>query len=115
MAWAGFVDFLEEKLASDALRAVHRARPSWKRYQTLEELREHVPESQLIDAARELGLLSKSAAKTIQGMLSKRNECAHPSGFEPSLNDTLGYISELFARIKTLQGKTLPHEHPPRS
>ena len=106
MAWAGFMDVLEHRMAQDGLVGLRRVRPGWARYKTIEELRENVVESQLIDAARDLGLLSKSAAKTLQGMLSKRNECAHPSGVAPDLNDSLGYVSELFKRIKTLQAES---------
>jgi hypothetical protein len=107
MAWAAFMDLLEEKLASDGFKALHVARPKWKGYTTLEALRESVVEYQLIDAARDVGLLSKPAAKTLHGLLSKRNECAHPTGYDPSLNEALGYVSELLTRMATLQAKSL--------
>jgi hypothetical protein len=107
MAWAAFMDLVEEKMASDGLKAVYAARSNWKKHKTIEELRENIVEYQLLEAARDTGLLSKSATKTLLGLLSKRNECAHPSGYEPGLNESLGYISELLTRIKTLQGKTL--------
>jgi hypothetical protein len=107
MAWAAFMDLLEEKIASDGLTALHGARPKWKTHRTVEELRENVVEYQLLDAARDIGLLSKTATKTLHGMLSKRNECAHPSGYEPDLNEALGYASELLKRIAILQSKTI--------
>ncbi len=107
MAWAAFMDLLEEKLASDGLTALHAVRPKWNPYQTVEELRENVVEYQLLDAARDVGLLSKTATKTLHGMLSKRNECAHPSAHEPDLNEALGYVSELLKRASVLQSKTL--------
>jgi hypothetical protein len=106
MAWAAFMDFLEDKLAEDGLVAVHRERPKWKIHKTAEELRENVVEFQLLDVARDVGLLSKTATKSLQGMLSKRNECAHPSTYEPGLNEALGYASELLERIKQVQSKT---------
>lgn len=107
MAWAGFMDLLEEKIASDGFVALHAKRPKWKTYTTVEELRENVVEYQLLEVARDLGLLSKTATKTFLGLLSKRNECAHPSGYEPDLNQSLGYVAELLARIRTLQSKSL--------
>lgn len=107
MAWAAFMDFLEEKMAADGLKAVHAQRSAWKKHKTIEELQENVVEFQLLDVARDVGLLSKSATKTLHGMLSKRNECAHPSGYEPDLNEALGYISELLKRIRTLQAKVV--------
>src|SRR5438034_3417142 len=41
MAWAGFMDFLEEKIASDGLKKVRTLRPAWKA-SSVEELRESV-------------------------------------------------------------------------
>jgi len=106
MAWAGFMDFLEEKLASDGLVRLAAVRPKWPT-KSLEDLRENVNEFQLIEAAKELGLASKNETKALHGMLNKRNECAHPSDYFPDLNETLGYVSEVLRRIRTLMPKTL--------
>lgn len=106
MAWAALMDFLEEKLASDGLVKLRFLRPAWKA-PSVEELRENVNEYQLIDAARDLGLLGKTEAKALQGLLNKRNECAHPSDYFPGLNETLGYVSEVLNRIGQLQPKSL--------
>jgi len=106
MAWAAFMDFLEEKLASDGLVKLRSLRSTWKA-SSVEELRENVVEHQLIDAARDLGLLGKTEAKALQGLLSKRNECAHPSSYFPGLNETLGYAAEVLNRIGQLQPKSL--------
>jgi hypothetical protein len=48
---------------------------------------------------------TKTQKKALHGLLNKRNECAHPSDFYPELNETLGYISELFQRIMQMQPK----------
>jgi len=106
MAWAGFMDFLEEKLASDGLKKMRTLRPNWKA-NTIEELRESVVEFQLIDAARDLGLCTKTEAKGLQGLLNKRNECAHPSDYYPLLNETLGYLSEILQRIGAIQARSI--------
>lgn len=105
MAWAGFMDFLEDIIAEGNLKKLHSLRPAWQKHKSLEELRENVPEFQLLDAARDLGVLSKAATKTLHGLLAKRNECAHPGAYEPEVNEALGFISELLARIKTIQQK----------
>lgn len=102
MAWASFMDFLEHKLASDGLVKLRQVRPGLSKYRSIEEIRENVPEFQLIEAARDAGLLSKSETKTLLGLLSKRNECAHPSSYRPTLNESLGYVSELLNRIEQL-------------
>jgi hypothetical protein len=106
MAWAGFMDFLEERLGSDGLVKLRAMRANWKA-SSIEELRENVVEYQLIDVARDLGLCGKAEAKALHGMLSKRNECAHPSGYFPGLNETLGYVSELLNRIGQIQPRKL--------
>lgn len=107
LAWAGFMDFLEEKLESDGLVKLRAARPAWRNTASMEEIREYHAESQLIDVAHVVGLCTKNQTKALQGLLNKRNECAHPSYFFPNLNDTLGYISELLTRIDTLRTNTL--------
>jgi hypothetical protein len=70
-------------------------------------MREYVNEFQLIEATLDLGLSTKNEVKALHGLLNKRNECAHPSNYYPQLNETLGYVSEVLQRIKTLQPKTL--------
>lgn len=106
LAWAGFMDLLEEKLASDGLLKLRATKPAWKAG-SVEELRENVVEYQLIEAAKDLGLCTKTEMKALHGMLNKRNECAHPNDFFPDMNITLGYISELLTRVGTLQTKAL--------
>jgi hypothetical protein len=106
MTWAGFMDFLEEKLASDGLVKVRAARPAWKG-KDVEEMREHVSEHQLVEVAQVIGLCTKNQTKALLGLLNKRNECAHPSNYHPNLNEALGYISEVISRIKVLQPKTI--------
>jgi hypothetical protein len=106
LAWAGFMDFLEEKLSSDGLVRLRATYTSWAAT-SLDELRENVVEYQLIGAAHKLGLCTKTEMKAFHGMLNKRNECAHPSDYYPDMNGSLGYISERLSRIATLQPKTL--------
>ncbi len=107
LAWAAFIDFLEEKLASDGLVKVKQHRPNWSKFKTIEELRENVPEFQLIDVAHDVNLLTKAETKTIQGLLSKRNECAHPSSYTPRFAESLGYLDEIFNRIEQIQKRNM--------
>ncbi|MBA7548754.1 hypothetical protein ES705_41221 [subsurface metagenome] len=106
MAWAGFMDYLEEKITSDGFTKLHQARPNWH-VKTVEDLREKVPEHQLVEACKDIGLCSKNQTKALLGLLNKRNECAHPSDYFPGLNEALGFISELLHRIEILRPKTL--------
>lgn len=107
MAWAGFMDFLEDKLASDGLNKVHSHYPAWSKHKGVEDLRENIPEHQLIDAARTVNLLNKPEAKALHGLLSKRNECAHPSSYGPGLNESLGYVAELLNRLTAIDSRPL--------
>lgn len=104
MAWAGFVDFLEDKLASDGFKKLHGARPNWE-FSTVDDLRERYTDHAVIEATKDARLCAKSQMKALLGLLSKRNECAHPSNYFPGLNETLGYVSELFQRIEILRAK----------
>lgn len=106
MVWAAFMDFLEEKLASDGMTKLKIERPKWT-FTSMEELREHIPEYQIIEAARSVNLCTKTQMKALHGLLNKRNECAHPSNYYPELNEALGYVSELIQRIKQISPKTL--------
>lgn len=111
MAWAAFIDHYEERLVADGLVAVAAARPKWPTT-GIEELRESVPEHQLIEVGRLVGLLTKNDVKALHGLLNKRNECAHPSAYSPALNETLGYISELLQRIEKLGRRSLKSSGP---
>jgi hypothetical protein len=105
MAWAAFMDFFQEVLSRAQFNKLHTARPNWT-FKTVEDLRDAHTEFATIEAARASGLCTKTEMKALHGLLSKRNECAHPSSFYPGLNETLGYVSELFQRIATLRAKT---------
>jgi hypothetical protein len=107
LAWAAFIDFYEEKLSTKNFKKLHAAYPTWSQYKTVDDLRENVAEYQLIESGRKLRLLTKNETKALQGLLNKRNECAHPSNYFPGLNDTLGYVSELIQRTRYLQTKNL--------
>ena len=105
MAWAAFIDFLHQKLAEDGFVKLKTVRPKWK-LATPEDLREQ-SDSHIIVAAKDVRLLRKTEQKALQGLLNRRNECAHPEDFYPGLNESLGYLSELIGRIKTLKARKL--------
>jgi hypothetical protein len=105
MAWAAFIDFLHEKLAEDGLVRLRQVRAKWKTRHG-EDLRTH-SDHEIIMAGEDCGLYGKTIRKALHGLLNKRNECAHPEEYYPSLNDTLGYIDELFKRVATLRAKSV--------
>lgn len=106
MSWAAFIDFIEEKLASDGLVAVHAQRQGWTRYQSVDDLKENVAEYQLIEVAKDTKVITKAEMKALHGLLSKRNECAHPSGYTPKLSEAIGFVAEILNRIPTIDRRS---------
>lgn len=107
MGWAGAADYLQEYAYEDGFATIKAERPKWK-LSTKTDLREHVPEAQLIDVMYVVGLLQKGESKGFHGLLTRRNECAHPSDYYPDLNQSLGYISELIQRIQQIENRRAP-------
>lgn len=105
MAWAAFIDFFHNKLAEDGFRKLKAARPNWK-ITIPEDLREQ-SDFHLIEGAKDIGFLTKTEQKALQGLLNRRNECAHPEDFYPGLNESLGYLSEVIKRIDTFKMRKL--------
>ena len=107
MAWASFMDYLEDKMISEYLKDIKSVRQKWA-ISNKEDLREQATEHQQIVVCREVRLFNKNEEKAFLGLLNTRNECAHPSSYSPTLNETLGFISQLLNRINTLQHKSHP-------
>jgi hypothetical protein len=101
MAWAGLIDCLQSLVSSDGFTKLNVARPNWA-VVSIEQLAEKFTEYALVEACAKIGLIGKAETKALLGMLSKRNECAHPGSYFPSYNETLGYIAEAFSRISSL-------------
>jgi len=107
MAWAGFMDFLEDKMILEYIVDIKKARPKWS-FNSKEDLSEQVTDHQIIIVCRDVKLFNRNEEKAFLGLLNTRNECAHPSNYFPTLNETLGYISQLLNRINMLQQKSHP-------
>ncbi|WP_150125550.1 hypothetical protein [Sphingomonas sp. LM7] len=101
MAWAGMVDCLQTLIASDGFTKLKAVRSKWT-LNSVEQMSEFYTEYALIEAMGAMNIFTKAEAKALFGMLSKRNECAHPGDYFPSFNETLGYISEIFSRLRAI-------------
>ena len=106
MAWAACMDYIEDKLSEDNLVKLKAARPDWKG-KDIHEIGEYISEYQLVEALKLLGLTTKNENQALLGLLRRRNECAHPTGYLPQLNETLGYIAEVLQRVAKLAPKNL--------
>lgn len=106
MAWAACIDYIEEKLSVDGMARLKAARPTWQG-KDIREMAEYVSEHQIVETLKTLGLTTKNETNALLGLLRRRNECAHPTGYLPQVNETLGYISEVLQRITNLAPKNL--------
>jgi hypothetical protein len=103
LAWAGFLDYFHNYLLPIHESALQVARPKWK-LGGIEDLREQSDHA-VIEAAKEAEVINKTLMKALHGGLTRRNECAHPTDYFPDLNQTLGYISEMFSRIEGMAAR----------
>lgn len=104
LGWTAFIDLIQNVLSSDGFRKLNAAKTNWK-ITSLEQLQEEINEFQLIEACKDVKLVNKSEMRVLQGLLSKRNLCAHPSNFFPDYNQTLGYVADILNTIKNIQSK----------
>lgn len=94
MAWAGQFHVFVEKLVELHGSSVRRMRPKWS-FKDAAELKETVVESQILDAGKDVGFINRAQLRVLDGQLSIRNQCAHPTLYHPSLNGALGYVDDM--------------------
>ncbi|MGY6656074.1 hypothetical protein ACXIZN_28305 [Amycolatopsis sp. TRM77291] len=101
-SFAAFMDFIHEWIANDSARltTIQGNYPAWNIHQASDfrDQKDHT----LFEVLKKQGLISNTMTKALQGLLAKRNECAHPADYEPGINDTLGYLDEMMKRIVAL-------------
>ncbi|MEO0497594.1 MAG: hypothetical protein AAF141_09520, partial [Pseudomonadota bacterium] len=102
LSWAAMADYLIEYALADGGQAIRLVRPKWKFADRIEVEETH-GEFAIIEAMRAASLLQKTEAKSLHGLLSKRNECAHPTSYLPGMNEALGFVSEILNRLETLE------------
>ena len=98
-AWCGFFELFLASMYSKHEADIRSRRPKWH-FTDLPELKELVAEAQLIDVAKEVKFIGKARLRVLQGHLSTRNQCAHPTLYTPSLNQGIGYVDELIGYMK---------------
>lgn len=107
LAWAAFMDVLQDKLSSDGWKKVASVRPSFPVTKPLEEIRESCTDHAFVILAKDCGLYGKGTMNSLHGALADRNQSAHPGAPDPGMNEALGYVSKLLRRAKELQSRTL--------
>lgn len=103
-AWAACIDFCHEWAAQPARVAeIQNVRPKWA-IGTAPDFRLHT-DFAFFEALKAAGLVSNTFMKAMHGLLNRRNECAHPEVYDPTINDSLGYVDEVMKRIAILQAQ----------
>jgi hypothetical protein len=91
--FAALVDGLHQRVDRlGQLGGVAAVRPKWK-LGSVDDLQEY-SDFQVGDACKEAGVITRNQAKSFHGLLHRRNQCAHPTGYSPSLDETLGFLTE---------------------
>lgn len=94
LAWSGHFHVYSEMLLLKHEAEIRKVRLKWV-FRDLTELKEQVAEAQLLDVGREIKFIGKAALRVLQGQLSQRNQCAHPTLYRPSMNAAIGYVDEM--------------------
>jgi len=99
MGWAALLSRLVDVIEADNWARLNAARPK----STVKSHDDLPNDYQLIEAAKDAGFISKTTMKTLHGLLNTRNRAAHPGGFAPGLNTTLGYLEEAMTELRGLK------------
>ena len=96
-AFAAVADELTERIDRKGHLATIAAARRWK-LTTVEDLQDQ-SDFNVAEAAKDATTISKAQMKSFHGLLHRRNQCAHPSGYTPTLDEALGYVSEVVRLI----------------
>ena len=94
LSWSGFFHTVSSVLYQKHEALLRTQRPKWG-FASIEELRETQSESAILEAAKAVSLINKNDLKQMQGQLSRRNQCAHPTLYRPSMNVALAFVDEM--------------------
>lgn len=97
LSWAGHFGVYFETLYKYYESAIRVSRPKWSFHDSA-DLRENYPESQLLDMGKEVKLVKKAELRILHGQLSQRNQCAHPTMYQPSMNVTVAYLDQMIVQ-----------------
>lgn len=103
MAWAGHFNVFFEVLYKKHESDIRTERPKWK-FKDIAELKEGYAESHILEVAKVVKFVKRAEFRVLDGQLSTRNQCAHPTMFKPSLNSAIGYVDDMISQtIKYIQ------------
>lgn len=97
MAWAGHFNVFFEALYQKHEAEIRNARPRWS-FKDLGELKESHAEAHLLEVAKVVQFIKRAELRIMDGQLSVRNQCAHPTMYRPSHNSAIGYVDEMITQ-----------------
>jgi hypothetical protein len=96
-AWNGYVALALMRMANDDFEALRRARPKWT-VTSIEDLAMRTPGRTLIDLLVELQLVDGDQEFALAELQQRRNDCAHPTSFAPTMEETRAYLDDILDR-----------------
>lgn len=97
LAWAGQFHVFSEVLFAKHESDIRKTRKKWS-FKDLGDLLEQYPEAQILDVGKEVKFITRANLRVLQGHLSQRNQCAHPTLYRPSMNSAIGYVDEMIQK-----------------
>lgn len=94
VAWAGYFDVFCQALYDSKEADVRTIRTKWT-FADASEFKEAAPEAQIIDVAKDVGFIRNPQRRMMDGWLSQRNQCAHPTVYRPSPNTAIGFVDSM--------------------
>lgn len=91
LSWCGYFHIFTDRLFEKHAATLALKRPNWN-MESSEGLRETANEANIIVAAKDVGFINNTQRRIVDGQLSERNRCAHPTLYNPSLNYAIGYV-----------------------
>lgn len=103
MSWAGHFQVFAEKLYELYEQDIRKEMKKWV-FEDISELKEKNSEFSILIVANKVGFINNAKLRVLQGQLSMRNQCAHPSLYKPTLNGAIGYVDEILNETVKILG-----------
>jgi len=100
LAWAGHYHVFSEICYQKHEADIRTARTKWT-FKDLAELKESVAESHFLIVAKDVKFTTRAQLRILDGQLSQRNQCAHPTLYRPSMNAAIGYVDDMIRQTLT--------------
>lgn len=94
LAWAGHFHVFSEICYARHEDKIRAARLKWE-HKDIADLKAQVSESQFLMVAKEVRFTQNAQHRILDGQLSHRNQCAHPTLYRPSMNAAIGYVDDM--------------------